>query len=263
MFLLGGDIMLGQCVRAKVVKPIGYVDESGYTYPLNYALLYDTPTEEYAFIIGIDHAVKNFDGRVIAVLEPYCAANPKVWVIAPKSTRFINLDILKFISLRGKWRGYKLVCLYESSSGAVIYRKINDCVRFLLIKNKRSAHWGFPKGHLEMGETKVDAAKREVLEETGIHVDLHDGFESISKYKVRGRIDKRVSIFVGTTDDVRTTIQEAEIEDYIWLPYSKAVPQLRYDNDKVILTEAYEFLVSNDFIEEEVIDEEDCDAGSM
>jgi tRNA nucleotidyltransferase (CCA-adding enzyme) len=251
MFLLGGDIMLGQCVRAKVVKPIGYVDEFDYTYPLNYALIYDTPEEEYAFILGIDHAVKNFDGRVIAVLEPFSSNKQKVWIIAPKSTRFINLDILNFISLKGKFNGYRLSCLYESSSGAVIYRQINNDVRFLLIKNKRSAHWGFPKGHLEKGETNLEAAKREVLEETGIHVDIHDGFESVSKYKVRGKIDKKVSIFVGTTEDVNTTIQEAEIEDYIWLPYSSALPQLRYENDKVILKQAYDFLVSNDYICEE------------
>ena len=66
IYLSGGDVMLGQCVRAKVVKPIGYKDESGYLYPLNFAQIYDTGCDEFAFILGIDHAVKNFDGRVIA-----------------------------------------------------------------------------------------------------------------------------------------------------------------------------------------------------
>ena len=252
MFLFGGDMMLGQCVRARVVKPLGFKDESSdYTYPLNYAVITNTPKEEYAFIIGIDHAVKNFDGRVIALLEPYSKTRKRIWILAPKSTRFINLDILKYFDLKKEYAGYKLVCLYESSSGAVVYREIGDSVRFLLIKNKRSAHWGFPKGHLEQGETNIDAAKREVLEETGIHINLHDGFESVSKYKVRGKIDKQVSIFVGTTDDVHTKIQETEIEDYVWLPYSKAVPFLKFDNDKSILKKAFSFLVANNYITEE------------
>ena len=243
--------MLGQCVRARVVKPIGYTDDSGYTYPLNYALIYDTPKEEYAFILGIDHAVKNFDGRIIAVLEPSEKGHNPIWVLAPKSTRFINLDILKYLNIERDFPGYKLVCLYESSSGAVVYRNINNSTRFLLIKNKRSSHWGFPKGHLESGESKIDAAQREVLEETGIHVNIHKGFESVSKYKIKNKIDKKVSIFVGTTDDVDTIIQEAEIEDYIWLPYSKALPYLGFDNDKTILKRAYTFLINNQFITKE------------
>ncbi|MFR2841802.1 MAG: NUDIX domain-containing protein [Acutalibacteraceae bacterium] len=36
----------------------------------------------------------------------------------------------------------------------------------MLIKNKRSAHWGFPKGHMEKGETREETAKREIGEET-------------------------------------------------------------------------------------------------
>lgn len=243
--------MLGQCVRAKVVKPLDHSDKSDSAYPLNYAVITSTPQREYAFIIGIDHAVRNFDGRVIALLEP-CAPNlKKIWILAPKSTRYINLDILKFFDLNKEYRGYKLICLYESSSGAVVYRNIGNSIRFLLIKNKRSAHWGFPKGHLEKGETNIDAAIREVLEETGIHLTLHEGFESVSKYKVRGKIDKMVSIFVGTTNDEHTKIQEAEIEDYIWLPYNKALPYLRFSNDKNILEKAHNFLISNNYISKE------------
>lgn len=243
--------MLGQCVKARVVKPIGYAEKSGYTYPLNYAVFTYAKKEECAFIIGIDHSVRNFDGRIIALLEPHRPNLKKIWVLAPKSTRFINLDILKFFDLNKEYKGYKLICLYESSSGAVVYRKIGDDVRFLLIKNKRSAHWGFPKGHLEMGETKADAALREVLEETGIHLKIHEGFEAVSKYMVRGRIDKQVSIFVGTTDDVSTIIQEEEIEDYIWHTYQKAMPLLKFENDKIILRKAYNFLVNHNYIAKE------------
>lgn len=243
--------MLGQCVRARVVRPIGYVDQSNYLYPLNWAHITDISGDEHAFILGIDHEVKNFDGRVIALLEPKRPNLKRIWILAPKSTRFINLDIMEHLDMEGKYADYKLSCLYESSSGAVIYRSIGGGTRFLLIKNKRSAHWGFPKGHLEKGEDNIMAAKREVLEETGIHLDIHDGFESVSKYKIRGKIDKSVSIFVGTTDDVHTTIQEAEIEDYIWLTYDKALSCLRFDNDKQILKKAYEFLIDNNYINKE------------
>ena len=241
--------MLGKSVRAKIVKPIGSTDEAGFTYPLNYALIYDTPEEEYAYVLGIDHAVTNFDGRIIAYLEPEDKSKKRVWLIAPKSTRFINVDIREKFDIEKYFPKYNLVCFYESSSGAVVYRKIHGSIRYLLIKNKRSSHWGFPKGHIEMGETKYDAARREVLEETGLHLKIHLGFQGESKYKIKGLIDKKVTIFVGTTDDKLTVIQREEIENYIWLPYTSAMSRLKFENDRAILRKANKFLIKNKYID--------------
>lgn len=197
--------------------------------------------------MGIDHPVRNFDGRVIATLNPK-AGGRQILITAPKSTRFIINDISKYINVKKDFPKYKLECLYESSCGAVVYRDIKGEVRYLLIKNKRSAHWGFPKGHIEPGETKQQTAVREVLEETGIHVKLINGFESVSKYKIQNKIEKVVSIFVGTTNDTSTCIQPEEIEDYIWLTYDRALSILKFENDKAIITEANHFLNENNYI---------------
>ena len=238
--------MLGKYVRVRVVKPIGSDDETGYTYPLNFGTVYGNENQS-AFIMGIHHPVRNFDGRVIAILS-----NKKeksyIWIVAPKSTRFIINDIKEYIDTEEHFKGYSLECLYESSCGAVVYRDIRGEVRYLLIKNKRSAHWGFPKGHIEEGETKEETAYREVLEETGIHINIIDGFECVSRYKIRDRIEKKVSIFVGTTKDTSTVIQASEIEDYIWLTYDKAMNLLKFDNDKNILKSAHTFLNENNYI---------------
>jgi len=238
--------MLGKYVRVKVVKPIGSDDEAGYTYPLNFGTVYGNE-KQTAFIMGIHHPVRNFDGRVIAVLSDR-RAKSYIWIVAPKSTRFIINDIKNYINLEKDFPTYKLDCLYESSCGAVVYRDIRGEVRFLLIKNNRSAHWGFPKGHIEPGETKEETAYREVLEETGIHLTIHEGFECVSKYKIRDTIEKTVSIFVGTTKDTNTSIQVEEIEDYIWLTYDRAMSLLKFDNDKNILSAAYKFLNENNYI---------------
>ena len=168
--------------------------------------------------------------------------------IAPKSTRFIINDIREYIDIEKDFPNYKIECLYESSCGAVVFRDIKGEIRYLLIKNRRSAHWGFPKGHIEMGETKEETALREVLEETGIHMRLIEGFECISKYKIQNRIEKVVSIFVGTTQDTSTSIQAEEIEDYIWLTYDRALSLLKFDNDKNIITAAHNFLNQNNYI---------------
>lgn len=238
--------MLGKYVRVKVTSPIGSTNEAGYTYPLNYGTVYSNE-KQGALIMGIHHPVRNFDGRVIAILSDR-KNKSYIWIVAPKSTRFIINDIKEYLDLEKDFPTYHIECLYESSCGAVVYRDIKGEIRYLLIKNKRSAHWGFPKGHIEPGETKIETAKREVLEETGIHINIIDGFECISKYKIRDRIEKKVSIFVGTTKDTSTIIQQEEIEDYIWLTYDRAMNLLKFDNDKNILSSAHTYLNDNNYI---------------
>ena len=238
--------MLGKYVRVRVTNPIGSNDEAGSTYPLNFGTVYGNDGQT-AYIMGIHHPVRNFDGRVIAILSNRRLKH-YIWIVAPKSTRFIINDIKNYINVEERFPGYRLECLYESSCGAVVYRDIRGEVRYLLIKNKRSANWGFPKGHIEMGETKQETAYREVLEETGIHIHIIEGYESVSKYKIKDRIEKTVSIFVGTTKDTSTVIQASEIEDYIWLTYDKAMHLLKFENDRNILSSAHNFLNENNYI---------------
>ena len=56
----------------------------------------------------------------------------------------------------------------EFSAGAVIFREEKGRILFLLIYSARNRVWGFPKGHVEAGESEKDAAKREIKEETGL-----------------------------------------------------------------------------------------------
>ena len=81
-----------------------------------------------------------------------------------------------------------------------------------------------------------------MLEETGLHIDIFDGFSSTSEYKIAGRVEKKVTIFLGSTKDKATVIQQEEIEAYKWLEYDAAYSSLKFENDKSILSSANEFL---------------------
>lgn len=236
--------MLGKYVRVNVVKPIGTEDANGFLFPLNFGRVENSSTGQTAFIMGIHHPVRNFDGRVIGILS-----DPNhekcIWIVAPKSTRFIVNDIRSYIDMEKSFSGWKLECLYESSCGAVIYRQFNGETRYLLIKNKRSAHWGFPKGHIEAGETKKDTALREVLEETGLKIEIVDGFASKSEYKIQGRIEKNVTIFIAKALTSHIKLQEEELDNYTWQTYNGAYRLLRFENDKTILKEAHDFLLKH------------------
>ena len=63
----------------------------------------------------------------------------------------------------------------EKACGCII---IED-QKVLLIKQK-DENWGFPKGHVEEGETEEETAAREVKEETNIDVEI----ESSKKYEM-------------------------------------------------------------------------------
>ncbi|MGN0468178.1 MAG: NUDIX domain-containing protein, partial [Acutalibacteraceae bacterium] len=111
--------------------------------------------------------------------------------------------------------------------------------------NKRSAHWGFTKGHIERGETKEETAISEVLEETGIHINIIPGFSQNSEYTIQGKIEKSVVIFLAGTDEKNYKMQVEEIEECGWFSYEKAMQTLNYENDKRILIQANHFLDEN------------------
>lgn len=58
---------------------------------------------------------------------------------------------------------FKSIFVYEEAAGGLV---VNEQHQVLVIKNREL--WQLPKGHVEKGETYVDAAIREVQEECGI-----------------------------------------------------------------------------------------------
>ena len=245
--------MLGKLIRIAVTEAVGTPLPDGGVYKLNHG----TPIGKFrpttsisgVLILGIDNPVKHFDGRVIAIIKFKDNGEQKI-VAAPKSKRLIDWEIKKLISFYTQNRPFVLECYYERSCGAVVYRNIGGTIRYLLIKNRRSSNWSFPKGHVEDGETFEETAKREVYEEAGIRIKIFPGFTSKSQYTIQNRIQKTVLIYAATTDDEQTRIQPEEIEDYIWLPFESAYNCLKFDNDKSILKDTRDFLIENNYISE-------------
>src|SRR5688572_32975 len=96
----------------------------------------------------------------------------------------------------------------ERSAGFLIFhrRARDDAVRYLLLDYGR--HWDFAKGHVDPGETDIEAAIRELREETGIRdlVPVPD-FEREIVYFFRsarhGLIRKTVVFFLVVPDLLR------------------------------------------------------------
>src|SRR3989344_5968327 len=71
------------------------------------------------------------------------------------------------------------------SAGLVIYRRTDEGPKFLAIY-QRDRYWNFPKGKIEAGEKSLDAALREVYEETGLREEdlrIKRGFKAHERFQ--------------------------------------------------------------------------------
>ena len=139
----------------------------------------------------------------------------------------------------------------EFSAGALIFRKKDQTPEYLLIYSNRNKEWGFPKGHIDAGETENEATLREIKEETGLS-DLRfiDGFREELVYKAvsnreasKGRgIEKSTVYFLCETKAKDITVDADEITSFKWILCNDALKLLPFDSLKELLKKAEEFL---------------------
>ena len=123
----------------------------------------------------------------------------------------------------------------EKSCGALVYRRNREQIELLLIKNRYGGHWSFPKGHVEGRETEVQAALREVKEETGLDISLQSGFRHAVEYFPRPNVKKHVVYFLGEATSNDLHMQEEEISRIIWMDIHKAYHMVTFKNDKNLI----------------------------
>ena len=127
----------------------------------------------------------------------------------------------------------------EKSCGAVVYNPKKHS--FLIIK-MLNGNWGFPKGHTEDQETDIQTAIREVTEETGINVEILDGFKKSIKYIPFPEVLKEVIFFIGITEEEKVTIDKDEIEDYMWCSYEEALKMITYKPQRDVMESSLKFI---------------------
>lgn len=110
----------------------------------------------------------------------------------------------------------------EKSCGALVYLEKGSQTKLLVLKHKYGGHWSFPKGHVEPEESESQTALREVKEETGLSIELIDGFRETVEYHPKPNISKQVVYFLGKASTDRVVRQEEEISEIRWLPLEEA-----------------------------------------
>lgn len=192
------------------------------------------------YFISNNEPKEYFNAIVIAIVD---ANTPtEKFITAPIGHIYYEPDIRALLSKINHLSIHTISCRYEKSCGSIIVAK-NPTPKILVVKNKNSKTWGFPKGHVELGETEHQTALREVYEETGLHVRFIDGFRETSDYYAFGCAKKRVVFFVSVVDqplDIR--LQTEELQAFKWADFNRAVKLIGFKNNVNILTKAMGFL---------------------
>lgn len=134
----------------------------------------------------------------------------------------------------------------EVTSGAVVYRIVDQKIEYLLLQSMNKGNfWGFPKGHVEVGEDLLQTAHREIREETQLDLTINDQFHVTTEYDLPNGNHKKMTLYTAKLEQATNlTLQAIEIKNAGWFGYETARNRLTYDNLKQLLDDVNTYLTT-------------------
>lgn len=119
------------------------------------------------------------------------------------------------------------------AAGGVVWRRSAEGeLEVVLVHRPRYDDWSWPKGKLDPGESDEEAARREVLEETTLQVELGPELVSTTYLDKSGK-HKRVRYWAMTTAGDPAAANE--VDQAVWVTADEAEFRLTYDRDRTVL----------------------------
>lgn len=213
---------LGRTVTVQIDRPMGQ-SHKGLTYPVNYGYLSGVcggdGENQDAYVLGVDEPLDAFTGRVIGGVLRMNDTEDKL-IVAPEGVLMSQAEIAQAVQFQERYFSTRVESLLQKSCGAVIYRERNGRREYLLLLQRRSNTWSFPKGHMEAGESEEETAVREIREETGFEVSLRSDFRGEICYSITQKIEKQVVLFLVKVDG-DPGFPGREIAGYRWIPENR------------------------------------------
>lgn len=129
-----------------------------------------------------------------------------------------------------------------NSAGGVVYAYFDGRPKFLLIKHKFTHQWSIPKGYVEPGETTLDAAAREVEEETGVpatvidFLDFADIWMTLEDHRLHRKLHAYLMKAESTDlDPAKFDPDEGMIGAVEWAGPETALKRIRYKNIRPLI----------------------------
>ncbi|MEX2369314.1 MAG: NUDIX domain-containing protein [Candidatus Paceibacterota bacterium] len=149
----------------------------------------------------------------------------------------------------------------DYSYGIIPFYRGEDCQPRYFIGRSISAddkigYWKFPKGHKEAGETNLEAALRETLEEIGVDIDetnviTNESFKESYSYtrgsenkRGAGTVEKTNTYWLAEVSKQAVITLNDEFTCYKVVTFKEAL-KLLSDNSQDFFTEAHIFLLQS------------------
>lgn len=210
--------LLGTTVHVVIDRPIGYL-HGDILYPVNYGYIPGMEggdgEEQDAYILGIDTPLTEFDGMVIGVVMRKNDCEDKL-VVAPKGMELHQGQIAEAVRFQEQYFDTCIIPLFHKSCGILPYRIHQGQREYLIVFEEFSQCWSLPKGHMEAGETEVQAALRELYEETGLTGQPDVTKRAVLEYPLRPIGRKQVILFPALVTGT-PKVRPGEIQNYRWI----------------------------------------------
>ncbi len=187
------------------------------------------------FVVGITkNPGPSFTGRVCGMIysaadDPDGYKRPEAMILSPTSQKLNQAELAERIFTKEENEKHRIEPLIHKSCGAIVYRRSPDGLEFLLLNELHSDKWGFPKGHMERGESERETARREVLEEAGFSPEFERDFREEIHYRISAAGEKSVVYFLSEYDGP-VTVRPNEIAAYAWIKPELARQYLHRSN---------------------------------
>lgn len=119
------------------------------------------------------------------------------------------------------------------AAGGLLWRKVSDAHEIAIIHRHRYGDWCLPKGKLKNGETWLQAALREVKEETGYSAQALS-FAGVISYDTDNGI-KVVCFWNMLSLGEPDRFMEEEVAEVMWLRVEAAYHKLQYPLEKALV----------------------------
>ena len=130
----------------------------------------------------------------------------------------------------------------QTSAGGVIFRKNQSGIQIVLISVKDGQAWCLPKGIVDDGETREEAALREVREETGLTGRIIDALGDINYWyfikEENIKFRKTVYFYLMEFVSGDTADHDGEVDEAGWFSLEAAVKKASYKGDRSMLEKA-------------------------
>ena len=120
-----------------------------------------------------------------------------------------------------------------SAAGAVVWRKHKDhFTEVAIIHRPKYDDWSFPKGKIEVGESLIACAYREVLEETNLQTEFGPLLGQVEYFTPDGL--KKVTYWCAKVISEKPFRVNTEVDQLKWIPITKVIEVLTNETDKEI-----------------------------